>query len=34
MAALRGAILNKPMEHNLIADNKSESSKMMYQIGG
>jgi GTP 3',8-cyclase len=33
-AALEVAILNKPMEHNLEDNKKSESSKMMYQIGG
>ena len=33
-AAIRSAIMNKPMQHYLEAEKKSRSSKMMYQIGG
>lgn len=33
-AALKAAIINKPLEHNLEEDNQSKSAKMMYQIGG
>lgn len=31
---LKNAIYNKPAEHHLDVDNKSESQRMMYQIGG
>ncbi len=31
---LKQAIYNKPAQHNLESDNKSQSLKMMYQIGG
>lgn len=33
-AALKSAILNKPLEHHLHEENVSRSDKMMYQIGG
>lgn len=33
-AALKSAILNKPLEHHLQEENSSRSVKMMYQIGG
>lgn len=33
-AALKSAILNKPLEHHLQEENISRSVKMMYQIGG
>jgi cyclic pyranopterin phosphate synthase len=33
-AALKSAILNKPLEHHLQEENMSRSAKMMYQIGG
>lgn len=32
--ALKLAIINKPLEHHLIEENKSRSKKMMYEIGG
>ncbi len=31
---IRDAVLNKPAEHHLETDKKSETNKMMYQIGG
>lgn len=31
---LKSIIINKPLEHHLSEDGKSESNKMMYQIGG
>lgn len=34
MEALKDAIFNKPAEHHLDLDEKSESLRMMYQIGG
>jgi cyclic pyranopterin phosphate synthase len=33
-AALKSAILNKPIEHHLDEESASRSTKMMYQIGG
>lgn len=33
-AALKSAILNKPLEHFLVEEKESRSEKMMYQIGG
>lgn len=33
-AALKSAILNKPIEHHLDEESASRSEKMMYQIGG
>lgn len=33
-AALKSAILNKPIEHHLDEESTSRSEKMMYQIGG
>lgn len=33
-AALKAAILNKPLAHHLEVHNRSESAKSMYQIGG
>jgi len=33
-AALRSAIMNKPMQHYFEAENSNRSGKMMFQIGG
>ena len=32
--ALKSAIFNKPLEHHLVEESDSRSTKMMYQIGG